>query len=1281
MSIPKERLSIEMGQVEKLSAEARRVWLYQQFAPKHRACRIYRVVPLPKLPTENVGRSIIDDLYRTYADAFSKVTSQKSEKPSNSLGPIVIHSRVMSHDELIRNIEEIPVGEHGFIFTHVPAYGDLFACSIPAWSLDRHSVDIVSEFVMAKINGVEVVAPGNQEETTDVSYDSSSLEKIEANPPMEVPIDLPRKISDEGTAYVQRLSLDASVRADDSKLDISVAFTGLLARYCGQEEFNVGIRQRARQMPSQMGHHEDWWISPINVDLSTTFDTVRTQLRDAVEQNSVPFSAVGHRFVGRDLSMHPAFQAGIVFVPPSTADHVRDLEEQLERSTLLDIELRVFQREDGPWDVLLLVAQHIFLKETARQLAAHLELMLDRVLSSSAKSSEGLVWGKPMLDEDDIAYWMNEFNDSDAHVDQENLVHEIFERTAETFPDRIAVKDMQREWTYTTLNQNANRIAKRLISHDVAEDVRVGIFSNRHAYYFASMLGVFKAGGAFIPIDPNYPTERIHHILETGQCDIILYDDENETALIHALGDNNGRLRLSMEQLAKDSMIDNSNISRRQSEDALAYIIFTSGSTGLPKGAMVEQKGMRNHLYAKAFDLGFDEEDRILQNSSQCFDISVFQFFIAGLFGGMVRVVDNDTALDPRKLFDVVCEDKISTVELVPSAGRAALTYRSCVEKIKNATSLRWMILTGEALPPALVNDWLAVAPEVPIMNAYGPTECSDDVAHEIIRNPLPLHAQSTPVGKPIANMRMYVIDKGGHIAPIGVHGELWITGIGVGRGYLNNPERTAKAFVPNTIDGQSARAYKTGDRIRLLHSGSLEFLGRIDHQVKIRGYRIELGEIETALLRHPEISESVVVGVESPSGTMSLAGYFVSPSTLGADEVRVFLANRIPQYMVPQYLIPLSEMPLSPNGKIQRSSLPSPNHELTAAEYHPPSTQLEDRLARIWQDLLSIEQISVDANFFRLGGDSLLAIQLFAHIHNNFGVNLQIARLFETPTIRGLAGVLSRKIASPETSGSVFSEGRYIVPIRVHGAGNQLFCVHGAGGNVLNFYHLANLLPQEIDFFGIQARGVDGRKQPHKSLLEMRDAYFKALQKDASLDNLILAGFSGGGLVALELARLLRENGHTVRSVVLLDTYCPAIERVDSTISEKIEKVRKYGLSYVQERANTIFQRKRTQWELVGHELLGRPLPHNLREQKLFDAFTEGENQYRCRPYDGRVILVRAEEVDEGYRHVAADLGWRRYLSDLYIVSTPGNHETMVTEPHVETLADVLYSALVASL
>jgi amino acid adenylation domain-containing protein len=639
--------------------------------------------------------------------------------------------------------------------------------------------------------------------------------------------------------------------------------------------------------------------------------------------------------------------------------------------------------------------------------------LYERVLAAISADPARRHDAEPLLAPAEIHRLQLEWNDSRAPVDPRSVC-ELFREQAERRPGAIAVSAGDRVLTYGELDRRVDRLTRALAARGVGPESVVALLLDRGLDFLTPILAVFQAGGAYLPIDPLQPPARQAQTLEQSGASLVLAGNDTRMALalaVRSLGARRPPIGFVEELLAEEHEEAERPVLR--APRSLAYVIFTSGSTGVPKGAMVEDGGMLNHLHAKIRDLGLTELDVVAQTASQCFDISVWQFLAPLLVGGRVDVLADDVAHDPLALVRAVAASGITVIETVPSLLRMMLEETG--DDIASLSGLRWMISTGEALPPRLCCDWWRRFPGIPLLNAYGPTECSDDVTHwPLRRDPGPELAQ-VPVGRPILNTRIYVLEAGLQPVPAGVTGEIWVGGDGVGRGYLRDSLRTAEVFLPDPFaDQPGARLYRTGDLGRHLPGGEIEFLGRIDHQVKIRGFRIEIGEIEAVLGAHPAVAQAVVLARQDTPGDERLVAYVVAHagSSPTAAELKAFVHDRLPSHMVPAAVVLLEVLPVRPNGKIDRKALPAPE---PGAEDLPeagaPRSPMEELVAEIWREVLGVGRIGPHDDFFALGGHSLSATQVVSRVRRALSVELPLRALFDSPTVGGLAGRLEAEL------------------------------------------------------------------------------------------------------------------------------------------------------------------------------------------------------------------------------------------------------------------------------
>jgi len=721
--------------------------------------------------------------------------------------------------------------------------------------------------------------------------------------------------------------------------------------------------------------------------------------------------------------------------------------------------------------------------------------------------------------------------------------------------------------------------------------------------------------------------------------------------------------------------------------NSLMYVIYTSGSTGRPKGAMVEQRGMLNHLYAKIEVLSLSATDTVAQTASQCFDISVWQFLAALLVRGRVQIYPDAISHDPLALLQHVEAQQVSILETVPSLMRAMLetSQRPSLQK------LRWLIPTGEALPVELCQRWLQYYPHIPLLNAYGPTECSDDVTHYAIYEPPAQASRSIPIGKAISNLRLYVLDRYLQPVPIGVSGELYVGGIGVGRGYRNDAQRTAEAFVTDPFSQEAgARLYKTGDLGRYLPDGNLEFLGRVDFQVKLRGFRIELGEIEAVLNQHPAVREVVVLVREEVPGEQRLVAYVVlqEGKQVRSEELKRDLMQQVPSYMIPSAFVLLERLPLTTNGKLDRAGLPVPewSREEQKETYAAPVSPLQQQLVKMWNEVLGVPQIGIRDDFFALGGDSLQAVRLFARIEQEYGKRLPLSTLFAGATIEQVAEVLLKDAQIKTTSTRA-----PLVTVQTGGSKRPFFFLHGQWeGGALYSLELARTLGPEQPFYLLEPYKFDGLAVP-PSLEKMAEAHLATLRAVQPEGPYLLGGWCNGGLIAYEMARQLHAQSQAVDLLVLMDADAPAPRfKWDRRIITGLCKLFLLGqkqevdlfllyrylrLSYYYWRLRIVKFLKNDKHGVTGSasSLTNALFPKNevLRQDwlSIYDWIAAG---YLPHTYSGKITFFWTQEEPLRRR------GWSKLIrgKEVAIHTIPGNHLTSRTR-FLPILADHLRTCL----
>ncbi len=679
---------------------------------------------------------------------------------------------------------------------------------------------------------------------------------------------------------------------------------------------------------------------------------------------------------------------------------------------------------------------------------------------------------------------------------------------------------------------------------------------------------------------------------------------------------------------------------------------------------LLTHRGYVNHHLAAVKIYGLTAKDRVPQLSSISFDISVEEIFPTLASGGAVVLRTEDLSLDLKSLVEWSNQLGV-TVWNLPTALWHELVNELAETRPKLPDSLRLVIVGGEKALARAYGEWRRCAGEkIQWLNTYGPTEASI-VASSYDPSGMEDTAAELPIGRPLQNYRLYVLDENLQCAPVGVFGELYIGGIGVARGYLNAPEVTAERFIADSFASDpGARMYRTGDLARWLPDGNVEFRGRSDDQVKIQGFRVEPGEVEAALVQHPGLRSAAVVAREVASGDNRLVAYYVPTETSGLSPVnlRDFLKERLPEYMLPAGFVRLEAMPLTPNGKVDRRGLPAVEWAEVVAEegYVAPRTEMEMRLAHIWESVFAAKPIGVKQSFFDLGGYSLLAVRLMHRIEKELGRRLPIAALLQAPTIETLARILQQSDSSAGWSS--------LVPIQPRGTKTPLFCVHGIGGAVMTYRELGQCLPPGQPLYALQAQGLDGKRPVLRRVEEMAAHYIREIRTVQPSGPYALGGLSFGGMVALEMAHQLKQQGEKVSLLVLLDTF-PGREQTRTELLAKLARMPR------RERAQYVARRLYRIWTSFGRRLYRFFMPAAIKAVQ--QGCQEASHIYVPPVYDGKMTLFRPTE--RSLRSVDDETaGWGAWArGGVQIIDISGGHISMMRQPNVRILAQHLKECL----
>ncbi|ASS74693.1 hypothetical protein CIG75_06710 [Tumebacillus algifaecis] len=836
-----------------------------------------------------------------------------------------------------------------------------------------------------------------------------------------------RKLSGALTAQVKELAQSQGTTLFTTLLS---AYQVLLHRYSGQDDILVGTPTVGRSK-AKYANTVGYFVNPVVVrgDLSVnpTFaefmQSVTQKVRGALSNQDYPFPLLVEKLAPkRDQSYSPLFQAMFVLQKSHldqdglTGFALNDSSAQMMLGDL-PLQSWALERRSAQFDLTLMMAEvngeliasfeydlGLFNAETIERMALHFETLLHSLVANPALT----VGEAKILPTEEQQRLLVEWNATEVDFGTQAPLHRLFEEQAARTPEANAVVFESTELTYRELNERANRLAHRLQKSGVGADVLVGICMERSLEMVVSLLATLKAGGAYVPLDPSYPQERLAFILEDAKPPVLLTQAHLQAGL--------------PAHTAELIVVDQTDISGEIAENPtqsvtaedLAYVIFTSGSTGRPKGAMLPHRAICNHMLWMLRTYGLNETDRILQKTPFGFDASVWEFWAPLLAGGQLIIAKPGGHQDPVYLSDAIKRYGVTMLQVVPSLLSVLLKSKL----LRSAKTLRYVFCGGEVLSPIDTTEFCDTMPNASLVNLYGPTEACIDttswtVSYETDLDPIDDEVaiilervnMLIPIGRPIANAQVYILDEHLQPVPIGVAGELHIGGAGLARGYVGRPDLTEEKF----IDSPYGRLYKTGDMARWLPDGLIDYLGRLDDQVKVRGFRIELGEIETVLSQHQQVQEVVVIAREDVPGDQRLVAYVVAKGDLTSLDLRTHAQGILPEYMLPSAYVMLEAFPHLPNGKVDRRALPRPEASRGDVQYVAPRNQTEAELAEIFAELLGVERVSMTDNFFDLGGHSLLAMQVVARVGKVFSVQIALRSLFDLPTVEKFAAFIQR--------------------------------------------------------------------------------------------------------------------------------------------------------------------------------------------------------------------------------------------------------------------------------
>jgi aspartate racemase len=1074
-------------------------------------------------------------------------------------------------------------------------------------------------------------------------------------PTLELPTDRPRPAVQSFNGKIQSLvltlDLTESLKALSQREGVSLftilvlAFQVLLHRYSGQDDIVVGSLSNDEQGCLKL---EDLNILVLRTDVSGNpifrdlLARMQKTVLEAYANQDVPFEKLLETLnLQPDRSHNPLFQVMLVLCDNA------ELKEPTQTGKC-DLCIKLSETAQGLQGSLE-YATDLFDATTIERLIGHFQTLLEGIVAHpEARLSE-----LPLLTQGEYQQVLVEWNDTAVALPDVGFIHQLFEKQVERTPQAIAAIYQDQHLTYSELNAKANQLAHHLRNLGVDSEARVGICAERSLDMVIGLLAILKAGGACLPLDPAYPEERLAFMLEDSNPSALLMQGKF-AALFADSATSLPIIDLHDESWTTlpDSNLDSNTV--RLKPDSLAYIIYTSGSTGKPKGTCVLHRSLQNLIAWHIDESHLSSNDAVLIVTSCAYVFTQRAIFSALLAGA--RLVLANEPFDPQAIIALLAKEHVSMINITQSGLNALIN----VNTDGQLNRLRRITLAGEPMNPSQL---LALSePRPDIVNNYGATECAGTAIYHQAPSDLERYRnRSMPIGRPIWNTKIYILDSYQQPVPIGIAGEIYIAGTPVGLGYLNQPEMTAERFMRDPFTTQAdAMMYKTGDLGRWLSDGTIEYRGRNDFQVKIRGFRVELGEIESTLRQHPQLREAVVGVYERVSGDKHIAAYVVAqgtdkPSPL---ELRDFLKPNLPEFMIPSAFVFLDALPINANGKLDRKALPAPDQggQDMKVEFVAPCNTVEKQLAELWADILTIDHIGIHDNFFDLGGHSLLAVKMIVEVNKLFNSALPLGVIYQSPTIKALANIL----LSGEQHASYYS----LVPIQTQGSRPPLFAIH-----TITLEDLPRYLGKDQPLYFLRygmAGEITDRPVRLPLLSELASHYIKEMQQAQPQGPYYLMGFSFGGLVAYEMAYQLVASGHQVNLVALLDTYLTG-ERQLMPLHRIIHKLPIKALEIVKNKiTDLISPDKSSSTDFWPHFYTPEP-------DKV------SRSGYQPKIYSGHVTLFQGLAMDSDYFiYTLPEHAWRNLLGDkLEVQETQGSHYEIFDAQNVKTLAEKITAAI----
>jgi amino acid adenylation domain-containing protein len=1071
----------------------------------------------------------------------------------------------------------------------------------------------------------------------------------------------------------------------------------LLCRLSGQDDIAVGSpiagRNRA-EVESLIGFFLNTLVLRTNLSGDATFLQVLEKVRgvclEAYAHQDVPFEKIiAELRPERDLSRTPFFQVFLNMV--NVPERVRPAGLNIEALSHAEVEskfdLTIYARErDGNLHLNWVYNADLFDRERMQEMTGQYEALLADIVRDPGKGVHSYSLLTP------AARKVLPDPAEPLASDWAGSVHGKLSQHASSFPDHVAINDPHGDWTYAELNARSNRLANYLLAGGIQREDVIAVYAHRSAALPWAVLGILKAGAAFLILDPAYPAARLIQYVRSAQPRGLIsleaagaVPTDLEQVLQETIRCRIGLPRIS--ELGAWNLLENYSAADPQIEilpEDLAYISYTSGSTGEPKGVQGTHGPLSHFLPWQTAHFGLTSADRFSLLSGLSHDPLHREILTCVWIGATLCIPNADLLSASGELPAWMDRQRVTFAHLTPALGRLLAESAKPDSKLG---SLRYAFCVGDKLTRNDIARLRSLAPHATVINYYGSTETQRAVSYYEI----PPHAQAesgeniVPVGRGMPDAQLLVLTQAQVLAGIGEVGEIYMRSPHLARGYLNDPSLTRARFVTNPFTGQAQdRMYQTGDLGRYLGDGSVEVLGRTDGQINIRGFRVETGEIEFVLSKHASVRDVVVIAREDTAGDKRLVAYVVGAQEPALDihELRSFLRQRMPDHMIPAAFVLLNSLPLTPNGKLDRRALPAPDYsrqEQRAAAAAAPRGELELQLAQIWEKLLKVRSIGIKDNFFDLGGHSLLAVRLFAQIEKATGKSLPVAALFHAPTIEQLAGLINEQ--------GWAAQWKSLVAIQPGGSKPPLFCVHAHDGGVLFWRDLARHLGPDQPFYALQPQGLDGEQPLHTRIEDMAAHYVKEMRRLQPEGPYFIGGHCIGGLMAFEMAQQLHSQGERVAFLALIDSFAPrpqgsapssllrryryrAIRLFERTVTLHFGNLafleHRERLPYLKEKINKALYKLYMAAGLLW-------IPAARTRQRILKAGSEAARHYNPKSYSAKITLFRATELGGGVAH-DRHMGWGRLAAgELEAHLIPGYHAHIVLEPRVRLLAQEL--------